>query len=105
MNDVEKRLKALEKRARNDVERWGSIGGEIRAISGALACIARPICATNPKLMRTIVKNLKTYETVARMDNEHSQMIVRLRYIRQVFESQLKEIEGGADSGAPRPKK
>jgi hypothetical protein len=104
MDDFDKRLKVLEQRSRNDIERWEALAGEVKAFSGAFACMAKPICASNPKLMRTIIKNLKTYETVSRMDNEHSQMIVRLRHIRQVFESQLKEIETGGPSSEDRDK-
>jgi hypothetical protein len=98
MDDIEKRIKALEKRSRDDIERWQALEGDLKAFSAALTCIVRPIGVTNPKIIRTVIKNLKTYETVSRMDNQHSQMIVRLRRIREVFESQLKEIETNGSS-------
>jgi hypothetical protein len=108
MTNIEKRLKMLENRARRDTDRWQSLSGEIKAFSAILTAMGAPICAAAPVQARAIIQNLKTYEKAARTQNEHAQMIVRIRYVREFFENRLKA--GGDDStseenGVPRRKK
>jgi hypothetical protein len=109
MPDIEKRLKALEKRARIDTERWHALSGEIKAICAIISAIGAPICAGKPIRTKAIIQNLKLYERIAREQNEHAQMIVRLRHEREFFESRIKRGEiGGSTSGktsSPHSKK
>ena len=106
MPSIEQRLKTLEKHARADTERWQALSGEVKAITSIFSAMFQPICATNLPLGRTIIKNMKISEQVARAQNEHAQMLVRLRYEREFYESVLKKLEssasGPANNGAPQ---
>ncbi len=99
MTDIEKRLKALEKRARADTERWNALFGDTKALSLIADAIGAAICANNKPLLRTVIKNLQSFENAARIQNEHGLTIDRLRHARQFYEARLKKAdEGGSTS-------
>ena len=106
MPNIEQRLKALEKRARADIERQHAVSGEIKAILAIIYSIFAAVCVGNPARARAIIKSIKTLEAVAREQNEQTQMLVRLRHEREAFERRLEKIEKdgstGANNGAPR---
>jgi hypothetical protein len=106
MPSVEDRLKKLEERTRGDVERWQVLEGEIKAFSAIISCMLAPIAAQTPAIARIIVQNLRTYEDVARMQNEHAQMMQRLRVVREILEAKLeKGGSSGAKNASPRRRK
>ncbi len=109
MADIEARLKALEKRARADTERWHAMSGEFKAFSSIISAIVAPMCVGKPDRLRTIIKNLKNAEDVARSQNEHALMIQRLRHERRFLEARLKKYYGNGsspkDGDAPRRRK
>jgi hypothetical protein len=47
MPDVEQRLKALEKRARTDRERWQMLDAQTKAFALIFQAIGAPICTAN----------------------------------------------------------
>jgi hypothetical protein len=92
MSDIEQRLKALEKRARTDDERWRMLDAQTQATAIIRQSIARPICAAMPKLLPVIVRNLREFEDDSRRLNAHSKMIAEIRVARQFFERLAKKI-------------
>ena len=116
MPDIEQRLKALEKRARLDHERWQMLDQHMTALALIREAIIRPICAelvaserrngVKPRVLQIIIANLKTFEKNARALNAHSKMIVELRTARKLFEAMANK--GGTASptanGGPRRK-
>jgi len=106
MPSVDERLRKLEERSRADIERWQALEGDLKAFSGIISCMFAPIAAQTPAIARVIVQNLQAYENVARMQNEHAQMMQRLRVVREILEAKLeKGGSTGADNGAPRRRK
>ncbi len=104
MADLETRLKALEKRARNDTERWNSVAGDIKGLVCIIDAMGAAIGADNKPLLRTIIVNLKTFEDGARLQNEHETTMKRVRYQREFFERRLKlaEDKSSESNGAPK---
>jgi hypothetical protein len=109
MSDIEKRLEALEKRGRVDDERWQIIDAQTKAFSLILHAIGAPICATQPKILPLIIKNLRTFENSARLTNEHAKVIEEFRFAREFFESRQKlpalDDSTSAKKAAPPGKK
>jgi len=103
MTDIEKRLKALEKRARIDNERWQIVDAQLKAFSLIIDAIGAPICAATPSILPTIILNLQNYEKAARVQNKHDATIQRLRHARKFFETRAAKVgkgdppTGGAD--------
>jgi hypothetical protein len=95
MADIEKRLKALEKRTRIDDERWQMLDAEIKALFLIFQAIGVPLCAADPTMSGAIIANLSTFESVARMQNEHARTIRKLRKLREFLVSQMEEIGKG----------
>jgi len=89
MPTIEQRLKALEKRARTDDERWQMLDAQTKAIRCIFHCIGAPIIADHPELGRKIIKNLRTYEKAARTQNEHSVAIREYRKMREFFSERI----------------
>jgi hypothetical protein len=89
MSDIEKRLKALEKRIPLYEERWHATKAHVKALSMAIDCIGEPICQVNPRLISMIIKNLKTFEKEAKLQNGHSVLIWQLRETRKFFEARV----------------
>jgi hypothetical protein len=56
--------------------------------------IGAATASDNKPLLRTIILNLKTFEEVARSQNEHDMTMKRLRAARKFFEGRLKGLEG-----------
>lgn len=83
MPDFEQRLKALEKRALVDDERWQMLDAQTKAFGA----IRDPV----------IVKNLRDLETDARKLNAHPKMIVEISGARKFFEA-LANNKGGRSS-------
>jgi hypothetical protein len=106
MLDIEQRVKALEKRARIDAERWQAVFGDTKALSLIIDAIGAAISASNRPLLRTIIKSLETCEDAARIQNEHGLTIERIRMSRKFFESRLRKADEGDSTppvgGAPR---
>lgn len=92
-----------------DIERWHAMSGEIKAFSSIITAIVAPMCVGKPDRLRTIIGNLKVCEEVARSQNEHGQMIRRIRFERRTFEDRLKKYYGDSsspkDGAAPRKPK
>jgi hypothetical protein len=93
-DDIEKRLKSLEKRARIDAERWQAVEGDIKGIVFVIDSIGASVAAGSKPILQTILKNLKTFEDVARSQNEHEFTMKRIRASRKFFEGRLKLVEG-----------
>jgi hypothetical protein len=91
-------LKALEKRARADDERWRMLDAQTKAIDMIRQSIAAPICAHAPVLLPVIIKNLREFENEARRLNAHAKTIVELRDARQFFEGFANKIKRGRPS-------
>ena len=90
--EIEKRLAALEKRARTDDIRWQMLDADLKAFRIIIECIGRPVCAANPALTPIIIKNLKAFEDDARLLNLHSSTVSRLRGRREYFEQVSEKI-------------
>jgi hypothetical protein len=91
--DTETRLKALEKRARADSERWRMLDADAKASRIIRNCIARAVCAANPAILPIIIKNLQSFEDASRTLNEHEKTIVEVRSAREWFEELEKTFE------------
>jgi hypothetical protein len=98
VTDIEKRLKALEKRARIDDDRWQMLDAQMTAFDLIFKAIGVPIGSANPATLHAIIMNLRTFEDVARMQNEHSVTIRHLRKTRLFFESMVKGNTGGGQT-------
>lgn len=96
MSDIEQRLKSLEKRSRIEAERSQALQGDIKGVVLVVDSISAAIAADNKPLLRTIIKNLKTFEDVSRVQNEHDLTMKRLRAARKFFEGRLKSAEDRA---------
>ena len=109
MPDLERRLKAVEKRVQAQHEAIQGLFGDTKALSLVTDALGAAICANNKPLLRTVIKNLRQYEDFARMQNEHDRTIARLRHQREFYEGRLNKLDqGGADianSGGPPPPK
>lgn len=109
MPDIEQRLKALEKRARADTERWQAVFGDTKALSIIIDAIGAAICADNKPLLRTVIKNLQSFENAARIQNEHGLTIERIRDAWKFYESRLKNAGASGstaqDDGKPHRKR
>lgn len=109
MPDLERRLKAVEKRVQAQHEVIQGLFGDTKALSLVTDALGAAICANNKPLLRTVIKNLQQFEDFARMQNEHDRTIARLRYQREFYEGRLNKFDqGGADvanNGAPQPGK
>jgi hypothetical protein len=95
VTDIEKRLKTLEKRAQIDDQRWQMLDAQMTAFDLIFKAIGRSIGAANQATLQATIMNLRTYEDVARMQNEHSVMIRHLRETRLFFESLVKGNTSG----------
>ena len=87
--NIERRLKALEKRAQTNDEVWQTLDGHIKAFSLIIDAIGAPICATIPSIGKTIITNLRNFENAGR--NNHDVTIRQLRHAREFFEAQIKK--------------
>jgi hypothetical protein len=94
MPDIEQRLKALEKHARANHERWQMLDEHVKALALIRQAIAAPICAATPKILQTIIGNLKVCEKEARAVNAHAKMIVEFRAARKFFEALANKGKG-----------
>ncbi len=109
MSDLEKRLALLEKRFRNTAEYLQTLRGDIKGVSLILNFVGAAVAADNKPLLRTIIKNLQTFEKDAKIHNEHDMTLMRLRFAREFFESRLEKADKddlrGAGANAPRRRK
>jgi hypothetical protein len=99
MADLEKRLKALEKRAQKDDDRWQMLDAQSKALPMILRAICAPICAADPGLLRAIIANLRTFEESSRLLNEHSILIGEFRRVRLSLERPNSEEKGEKPPG------
>ena len=93
MANIEKRLKALEKRAQTNDEVWQTLDGHIKAFSLIIDAIGAPICATIPSIGNTIITNLRNFENAGKNNNDVT--IRQLRRAREFFEAQIKKSGKG----------
>jgi hypothetical protein len=109
MADIEKRLKALEKRARVDDERWQKLDGHMKGFSLIIDAIGAPICEATPSVLPAIIANLQNFENHARVQNKHDATIRQLRHARVFFEARVvkggKGVPPSATGDIPRQKK
>jgi hypothetical protein len=94
MPTIEQRLRNLEKQALIDAERWQTLRGHIKGVTHVVDCLGGAIAGNEKRLLRAIIANLKTFEDVARAQNEHEATVKRLRSARKFFDGLLKEIKG-----------
>lgn len=94
MADIEHRLKALEKQTRNQREQIQALFGDTKALTIIIDSLGAAICANNKPLLRTVILNLRQFETFSRQQNEHEATIVRLRTMREFFEGRLNKADG-----------
>jgi hypothetical protein len=103
MPDIERRLRALEKRVVTETEWLQALKAHIKALSLVIDCIGAPLCAANPAIVSVIVRNLKSYEKRARVQNEHDIVLWQLRETREFFEGRLpKEANSASVAKSPR---
>lgn len=93
MADIEQRLKALEKRAIADDERWRMLDAHTKATEMIRQAIVAPICVQAPALIPVIIKSLRALEDEARRLNAHAKTIVEVRAARQFFEKFAKKAK------------
>ena len=109
MTDIEKRLKALEKHAQIENQKWQAAQSHFKAFSLIFDAIGAPICAANPSILPSIIENLKAYLKRSRIQNEHAVLIGQLRQTLEFFEERMAKIEKSgsksATSAAPQRKK
>jgi hypothetical protein len=87
MDPIEQRLRALEKRAQKDDERWHKLDADLKAIRLITESIGLPLCGLHPRMAAIIAKNLQIFETDAKVLNLNTSTISRLRTARKFFES------------------
>jgi hypothetical protein len=109
MTDIETRLKALEKHAQMDDQKWQAEQSYVKALSFIFDSIGEPLCAANPSILPLIIENLKSYLKRSRIRSESPAVIGQLRQTLEFFEKQAAKIEKSrlpsASSGVPRRKK
>jgi hypothetical protein len=101
VTDIERRLKALEKRAALDYEAILKIDGRSRAYRLIFHAIGAPIVAAMPEILPAIIKKLDGYEREARWQNSHASTIAALRDAREIFQSLAKSIPPNSPSKPP----
>jgi len=90
VSDIEKRLKALERRAQQGEENLRILNARIKAQSMIFTAIGLPICASIPSLSAQIIENLRNCEEVARSMNGRTALIREFREVRESLEGPAK---------------